>query len=347
MVFRSRRLGAVSVSAKVGADDEKPRSDKGGDRVPYDVGLRIAVQQQKRLSLPARNDVYVGAARSDRFLRETVRKHLLGILFKREIIYRKRNGIRARSGLAVYYFVMSVGDDLLEDLDRLYSASPPLAREAFRIQKELSRMVEFSRPGRIRTVAGADIAVLKKERKLVCGVVVFSYPDLRETERAHAVSDEKFPYIPGLLGFREAPCVMEACRKLESGFDLLMIDGHGLAHPRGFGLACHVGVLLDAPTIGVAKKPLYGTFEEPGAEKGHTALIMGKDGRRPVGAALRTRDGVRPVFVSAGHKTDLETAVAVALECSRGYRIPEPTRIADKYAASLKKENTESRFQDE
>ena len=178
-------------------------------------------------------------------------------------------------------------------------------------------------------------------------MIVFSYPGLEEVERVHTVSDEKFPYIPGLLGFREAPCVIEACGKLGSGFDLLMIDGHGLAHPRGFGLACHVGVLLDAPTMGVAKKPLYGTFEEPGEKKGQTTFVRGRDERRPVGAVLRTRDGVRPVFVSAGHKTDLETAAAVALECSRGYRIPEPTRLADKYVASLKKEISASRLQDE
>lgn len=243
---------------------------------------------------------------------------------------------------------MSVGDDILGELDRLYSATPPLAREAFRLQKKLSRMVESSSlPRRVRTIAGADIAILKEEKKLVCGVIVFSYPGLEETERAWAVSDEKFPYIPGLLGFREAPCVMEACGKLGRGFDLLMIDGHGLAHPRGFGLACHVGVLLDVPSIGVAKNPLYGTFDEPGAKKAQTTFIRGRDGERPVGAVLRTRDNVKPVFVSVGHKTNLETAVAVTIECAKGYRIPEPTRLADKYVASLKKKNSASRFQDE
>ena len=119
--------------------------------------------------------------------------------------------------------------------------------------------------------------------------------------------------------------------------DMIMVDGHGLAHPRGFGLACHVGVLLDIPAIGVAKKCLYGTFSEPGLEKEERALMRGKD-REVVGAALRTRDGVKPVFVSIGNRTDLDTAVMVAIECSRGLRIPEPTRLADKYVASLKKQ---------
>ena len=228
--------------------------------------------------------------------------------------------------------------DLKKDLERLYSTSPPLAKEAFRIQGELAKTVKHERPGPIRAVAGADISILVRQKKLVCGVMVFSWPDLEEIERAWTVSDEVFPYIPGLLGFREAPCVVKTCGKLESGFDLLMIDGHGLAHPKGFGLACHVGVVLDVPTIGVAKKPLYGTFERPGEMKGERTPIRGGDGGETIGVVLRTRDRVKPVFVSVGNRTDLDTAVAVTLECARGYRIPEPTRLADKYVASLKKE---------
>ena len=228
--------------------------------------------------------------------------------------------------------------DFIKDLRVLYSEEPPPIKEAFRIQKELSqRVVRTAGPRPISTIAGADIAICVKEKKLVCGIILFSYPDLEEIERVWTVSDEAFPYVPGLLGFREAPCVIKTFSELRERCDMIMIDGHGLAHPRGFGLACHVGVLLDIPAIGVAKKCLYGTFVEPGLKKGERELIRGRD-CEVVGAALRTRDGVKPVFVSIGNRTDLDTAVMITLECSRGLRIPEPTRLADKYVASLKKD---------
>ncbi len=233
---------------------------------------------------------------------------------------------------------MSPANDLVKDLEVLYSGEAPPVKEAFRIQKELSRrVVQTPESKPIRTIAGADIAICVKEKKLVCGMILFSYPELEEIERVWTVSDEVFPYVPGLLGFREAPCVIRTFSELRERCDMIMVDGHGLAHPRGFGLACHVGVLLDIPAIGVAKKCLYGTFSEPGPRKGERELIRGKD-REVVGAALRTRDGVRPVFVSIGNRTDLYTAIVVALECSRGLRIPEPTRLADKYVGFLKKE---------
>ena len=228
--------------------------------------------------------------------------------------------------------------DLIKDLEILYSAKPASAGEAFRIQKELSqRVVQTPVPKPISTIAGADIAICVKERKLVCGIILFSYPELEEIERVWTVSDEVFPYVSGLLGFREAPCIIRTFGELSERCDMIMIDGHGLAHPRGFGLACHVGVLLDIPAMGVAKKCLYGTFSEPGLNKGERTLMRGKDGEI-IGAALRTRDGVKPVFVSIGNRTDLDTSVAIALECSRGLRIPEPTRLADKYVGLLKKE---------
>ncbi len=233
---------------------------------------------------------------------------------------------------------MSPANDLAKDLEVLYSGESPPVKEAFRIQKELSQRVEKTPdPKPIHTIAGADIAICVKEKKLVCGIILFSYPELEEIERVWTVSDEVFPYIPGLLGFREAPCVISAFGKLRERCDMIMVDGHGLAHPRGFGLACHVGVLLDIPAMGVAKKCLYGTFSEPGLKKGERTLMRGRDGE-VVGAALRTRDGVKPVFVSIGNRTDLDTSVMIALECSRGLRIPEPTRLADKYVASLKKQ---------
>ncbi len=228
--------------------------------------------------------------------------------------------------------------DLIKDLEILYSAKPTPVREAFRIQKRLSqRVVKTPDLKPIHTIAGADIAICVKEKKLVCGMILFSYPELEEIERVWTVSDEVFPYIPGLLGFREAPCVIKTFGKLRESCDMIMIDGHGLAHPRGFGLACHVGVLLDIPAMGVAKKCLYGTFSEPGLKKGERTLMRGKDGE-VIGTALRTRDGVKPVFVSIGNRADLDTSVMMALECSRGLRIPEPTRLADKYVGLLKKD---------
>ena len=228
--------------------------------------------------------------------------------------------------------------ELIKDLEMLYSGKPPSIKEAFRIQRELSqRVVQTPDPKRIHTIAGADIAICVKEKKLVCGMILLSYPELEEIERVWTVSDEVFSYVPGLLGFREAPCVMRTFGKLSECCDMIMMDGHGLAHPRGFGLACHVGVLLDIPAMGVAKKCLYGTFSEPGLKKGERTLMRGKDGE-VIGAALRTRDGVKPVFVSIGNRTDLDTSLAIALECSRGLRIPEPTRLADKYVGLLKKE---------
>lgn len=228
--------------------------------------------------------------------------------------------------------------DLIKDLEILCSAKPTPVREAFRIQNELSRrVVKTPDPEPIHTIAGADIAICVKEKKLVCGMILFSYPELEEIERVWTVSDEVFPYVPGLLGFREAPCVISTFGELRERCDMIMVDGHGLAHPRGFGLACHVGVLLDIPVIGVAKKCLYGTFSEPGPSKGERELIRGKN-REVIGAALRTRDGVKPVFVSIGNRTDLYTAIMVALECSRGLRIPEPTRLADKYVGLLKRQ---------
>ena len=229
-------------------------------------------------------------------------------------------------------------DDLVKDLEILYSRRPRPVREAFRIQNELSqKVVQTADPGPIYTIAGADIAICVKEKKLVCGMILFSYPELEEIERVWTVSDEVFPYVPGLLGFREAPCIISTFGKLRERCDMIMVDGHGLAHPRGFGLACHVGVLLDIPAIGVAKKCLYGTFAEPGLNKGERTLMRGRDGEI-IGAALRTRDGVKPVFISVGNRTDLNTAIMIALECSQGLRIPEPTRLADKYVASLKKD---------
>jgi deoxyribonuclease V len=219
----------------------------------------------------------------------------------------------------------------------LYHGAPPSREEAEAIQRELQgRVITQNRFEEIKTIAGADLAVIGDEKKLVCGIIVFSYPELREIERASGRVDERFPYIPGLLAFREGPAIIEAFMKLQSKPDLIMVDGQGIAHPRGLGIASHVGVILDIPSIGVAKQRLYGKHNEPPNSNGAwTPLIDSRTGKT-IGAVLRTKKGTKPVFVSIGHKINLGTALKITRQCVTGYRIPEPTRQADIFVAKLK-----------
>ena len=224
-----------------------------------------------------------------------------------------------------------------EVLAELYRGKPPEVARALDFQKRLRRSIIGERSfGELKTVAGADISILKSEKKLICGIIVFSYPDLTEIERVYSEVEENFPYIPGLLAFREGPAIIETYGKLAVKPDVLILDGQGTAHPRGVGIACHVGVLLDVPAMGIAKSRLYGSFEEPGTEKGSWTPLASRGGEC-IGAVLRTKDRTKPVFVSPGHRIDLESALEIALACSKGLRIPEPTRLADKYVAELKK----------
>lgn len=223
-------------------------------------------------------------------------------------------------------------------LKKLYESNPPDYREAIAIQEELSdRVISENGFNSIKTVAGADLAILKDQDKLVCAIIVFSYPDLVEIERAWEVVDENFPYIPGLLAFREGPAIIKTYNKLKQKPDVLIFDGQGIAHPRGFGIACFVGVLLDIVTMGIRKSRLYGTYQEPQNELGSCESLFSKSGEE-IGVVLRTKNQTKPVFVSIGNKIDLATSVDIALKCNAGYRIPEPTRLADKYVAELKKE---------
>ena len=221
--------------------------------------------------------------------------------------------------------------------NKLYDSDPPQYSDAIAIQKELKdKVVSKNGFNQIKTVAGADLAILKDEKKLVCGIIVFIYPELNEIERTWEVVDEEFPYIPGLLAFREGPAIIKTYEKLKEKPDVLILDGHGIAHPRGFGIACYVGVLLDIPTMGIAKKRLYGTHQEPRDVLGSYEPLFSKNGEQ-IGVALKTKKKTKPVFISAGHKIDLSTSKKIALMCVRGYRIPEPTRLADKYVAELKR----------
>ena len=161
--------------------------------------------------------------------------------------------------------------------------------------------------------------------------MLLDFPSLELRGHAVVEGEIRFPYVPGLLSFRECPLAMASLRKLPERPDLLLCDGQGLAHPRRFGIACHLGVLLDIPAIGAAKSRLTGTHDEPDAERGSQTPLF--DGEEVIGSVLRTRTNVRPIYVSTGHRIGLATAAAITLQCSPRFRIPEPTRQAHKLAS--------------
>jgi deoxyribonuclease V len=192
-----------------------------------------------------------------------------------------------------------------------------------KLKAQVSRSNEVVAP---RFIAGVDISAGRAGGVARAAVVVLSYPELRVVEVGVVSGELTLPYIPGLLSFREAPLILEACERLTVTPDLILVDGQGIAHPRRMGLASHLGLFLDTPTIGCAKSRLCGSHEAPGAEAGDYAEVVDKD--ELVGAALRTKSGVKPIYVSIGHKVDLETVIHWVLKCCRGYRLPEPTRLA-------------------
>lgn len=215
-------------------------------------------------------------------------------------------------------------------------------KEAMRLQEELRARVEMrDRFGPVRYVAGADLAFDPETEVAFAGVIVYRFPQLREVERRMARRKLRFPYVPGLLSFRESPVLLAALAELETTPDLLLIDGHGYAHPRRFGIACHLGVLLDAPTIGCAKSLLVGEHAEPGVRAGATAPLLHKGER--VGVVLRTRDRVKPIYVTVGHRVSLDSAVRLVRQCVDGFRIPMPTREADHYVRDLRRAYQEKR----
>jgi len=203
---------------------------------------------------------------------------------------------------------------------------------AVAIQQELAgRVRRRGRPAQVRLVAGADLAFSDDKSECVAGVVVWDIRAEAVVEQHTTRRRVTFPYVPGLLSFREAPAILSVVRKLTCEPDVYMFDGQGFAHPRRFGLACHLGVLLDRPSLGCAKSLLIGTCDMPAAMKGSTSPLV-HQGQR-VGMAVRTRDGVKPVYVSVGHRLSLAAAVAITLACSVRFRLPEPTRLADQLVA--------------
>jgi deoxyribonuclease V len=209
-------------------------------------------------------------------------------------------------------------------------------KEAIEIQQRLRSMVSVAGLDKEpRLVAGCDISFDKGSDVVYAGIVVLELPALAEVGRSTTIAQAKFPYIPGLLSFRESPALLEVWEKLEVQPDLVMIDGQGYAHPRRFGIASHFGVLIDLPTVGCAKTVLVGKYEEPDAKAGSYSPLI--DREELVGAALRTQDGVNPVFVSVGHRINLESAIEVVLRCTTDYRIPEPTRQAHLLVNALRR----------
>ena len=192
--------------------------------------------------------------------------------------------------------------------------------------------------GDIKTIAGLDLSYNEERNEGYAVVVVLSFPGFEILETRYATASPKIPYIPGLLSFRESPVALEAFKQLETVPDLLMTDGQGLAHPRGFGIACHLGVLLDIPSVGVAKTFLYGQYDKTQAlAPGESTPLRDKSGKEEIGAVVQTKLRTNPLYVSPGHKVSVPSATRLVLECVRGYRLPEPTRQAHNLITAYRK----------
>ena len=209
-------------------------------------------------------------------------------------------------------------------------------KEALALQRELQKKVVLNPLplSKISIIAGADISYSKEEDINFAGVVIFSFPDLKILEKSYFISKPSFPYIPGLLVFREGPAILEAFKKIKNIPDLIVFDGHGIAHPRGLGIASHMGVILNIPTIGCAKSKLCGEYTEPENRVGAYSLLKYKN--KVVGAVLRSKKNSKPIFISPGFMIDLESSIKIIMLTLRGYRIPEVTRIPHIYVNKLR-----------
>jgi deoxyribonuclease V len=205
--------------------------------------------------------------------------------------------------------------------------------EGIEIQKKLRGLVKRAWDGRaVELIAGADVHFPSKGA-VRAAIVVLSYPGLEIVESSLYEGACTFPYIPGLLSFREIPPLLEAWKKLRGKPDCILCDAQGIAHPRGLGAASHFGLALGVPTIGCAKSPLFGAFDEPGPKRGGTSPIKDPKGKT-IGLVVRTRDGTRPLYVSVGHLVSLKKAVSLVLFCAKRYRVPEPLRAAHHLAGT-------------
>ena len=212
---------------------------------------------------------------------------------------------------------------------------PDNAADATLMQNEMRHRVriedDFDPP---KTIAGVDVGFDTVRDEAKASIVVLDAQTLAIRAQVTAHQAVSFPYIPGFLSFREIPVLLRALSELPLMPDMLMVDGQGIAHPRRLGIAAHLGVVTGLPSIGVAKSLLCGTYQEPGLEKGDTSLLLHKGEK--IGTVLRSKDRVKPLFISPGHRVSHDTAVAYVLKCLTKYRLPEPTRLADKYSKSVK-----------
>jgi deoxyribonuclease V len=187
---------------------------------------------------------------------------------------------------------------------------------------------------KLRYIAGVDAAFLNN--KVIGVACLYKYPEIYLVEETYTVTETLFPYIPGFLSFREGPAIITALKGLKRKPDIILFDGQGIAHPKRLGIASHVGVLLNIPTIGCAKSRLIGAYKEPGPKKGTCSSLLYK--KEIVGVVLRTKDNVKPLFVSPGNRIDIKWSIEIVLSCSQGYRIPEPLRRADIISKKIKRE---------
>lgn len=209
------------------------------------------------------------------------------------------------------------------------STWPQNVDEAAALQSQLAHQVRIEDDFRpIQTVAGVDVSYNLDLNLSSAFIAFMNLSDLKLQRSITAQLSTPFPYIPGFLSFREVPVIMKALTQLSEKPDLLMVDGQGIAHPRRFGIAAHLGVLTDLPAIGVAKSRLVGRYQEPGQSRGDTSPLWDKD--QQIGTALRSKDHTNPLFISPGHRLSQDTALRITLQCLRKHRLPEPTRLADK-----------------
>ncbi len=205
-----------------------------------------------------------------------------------------------------------------------WNLTPAQARE---LQTRLATRIQLT--GTVRnpsSIAGIDVSVSRSSRKGRAAITVLDYSSLKLIDNAIYEGEISFPYIPGLLSFREAPLIIEAWKKLNVRPDVIMMDGQGIAHPRRCGIASHLGLMLDVPTIGCAKSRLIGIAADPAKKAGGITPLV--DGDEIIGAVVRTKDGVKPLYISIGHKIAIEHCIEIVLNCCRGYRLPEPVRMA-------------------
>ena len=198
-------------------------------------------------------------------------------------------------------------------------------------QKLRHQVITEDQFGTIKYVAGIDVGYSDSDKITQAAVAVLSFPQLELLEQSIVKRPTSFSYVPGLLSFREIPAILDALEKLNITPELLLCDGQGLIHPRRFGIACHLGVLVNIPSIGVAKSHYIGKYDSVGLERGNWQPII--DEEEVIGAIVRTRTGVKPIYVSTGHRISLKTAINYVLKCTTKYRLPETTRWADKLAS--------------